>query len=365
VSALAVLRGLADSLRAHGVTEIAGRVRSGRDAFPDAPLGYGWAWDDLDFSYSAGVDELMFNEGFEVVNVRAGAQPGDSARAWTRSPAIVSLRNEARTVAPAPSGARSATRLTLTSAARANDIVLRNQVVLRGTVAAGDSAREEVAFRDQNGAFLDALRGALVAAGLRVRGVPMDSTAQGRDTLALLVSPPLRDILKRMEKPSQNQIAEALFKTVALEKAGVGTADSARAVIERQLAAWGARPDGAAVRDGSGLSRHDFVTPETLVHVLDAMRKHADFRVFYDALPIAGVDGTIRNRMKGTPAEGNVHAKTGFVDKARSLSGYVTTADGRMLLFSFLANNWTTPTRAVERVQDAIAAHLAGLRLAP
>ena len=363
--ALAVLRGLADSLRARGVTEIAGRVRSGRDAFPDAPLGYGWAWDDLDFPYSAGVDELMFNEGFEVVNVRGGAQPGDSARAWTRSPALVALRNEARTVASSPSGARSATRLTLVSEARANDLVLRNQVVLRGSVATGDSAREEVAFRDQNGAFLDALRGALTAAGMRVRGVPMDSTLQGRDTLALLVSPPLRDILKRMEKPSQNQLAEALFKTVALEKAGVGSADSARAVIERQLAAWGARPDGAAVRDGSGLSRHDFVTPETLVHVLDAMRKHPDFRVYYDALPIAGVDGTIRNRMKGTPAEGNVHAKTGFVDKARSLSGYVTTANGRMLLFSFLANNWTTPTRAVERVQDAIAARLAGMRLAP
>jgi D-alanyl-D-alanine carboxypeptidase/D-alanyl-D-alanine-endopeptidase (penicillin-binding protein 4) len=90
------------------------------------------------------------------------------------------------------------------------------------------------------------------------------------------------------------------------------------------------------------------------------MRTHTDFRTFYDALPIAGVDGTIGSRMKGTPAEGKVHAKTGTVDKARSLSGYVTTADGRLLLFSFLCNNFTVPNRAVEQVQDAILVRLAG-----
>ena len=80
-------------------------------------------------------------------------------------------------------------------------------------------------------------------------------------------------------------------------------------------------------------------------------------------LPIAGVDGTIRNRMKGTAAQGNVHAKTGTLVMARSLSGYVTTANQRMLIFSFLCNNWTTPVRDVERVQDLIAARLASMRV--
>jgi D-alanyl-D-alanine carboxypeptidase/D-alanyl-D-alanine-endopeptidase (penicillin-binding protein 4) len=93
------------------------------------------------------------------------------------------------------------------------------------------------------------------------------------------------------------------------------------------------------------------------------MRRSPHFRVYYDALPIAGVDGTIRNRMKGTPAEGNVHAKTGSVALSRSLSGYVTTANGRLLIFSFLSNNWTVPVRDVERVQDTIGARLAALQL--
>ena len=177
------------------------------------------------------------------------------------------------------------------------------------------------------------------------------------------LSPPLRDVFPYFEKPSQNQIGEILFKTLALVKTGVGTADSARRVVSDQLLAWGAAPDGFAVRDGSGLSRHDYVTPRTIIHVLDAVRRSPDFKVLYDALPIGGVDGTIRSRMKGTPAEGNVHAKTGTLDKARSLSGYVTTADGRMLLFSALCNNYVVPTRRVDDVSNALAIRLASMRL--
>ena len=117
------------------------------------------------------------------------------------------------------------------------------------------------------------------------------------------------------------------------------------------------------VRDGSGLSRNDVVTPETLARVLDAMRRHASFPVFYDALPIAGVDGTIAGRMRGTAAQGNVHAKTGTLDMVRSLSGYVTTADGRQLIVVMLANNWTVNVREVERLQDAILVRVAQMRV--
>jgi D-alanyl-D-alanine carboxypeptidase/D-alanyl-D-alanine-endopeptidase (penicillin-binding protein 4) len=111
---------------------------------------------------------------------------------------------------------------------------------------------------------------------------------------------------------------------------------------------------------GSGLSRHDYITPETIIRILDTMRRREDFAVFYDALPIGGVDGTIGSRMRDTPAQGNVRAKTGTVDRSRALSGYVTTADGRLLLFSFQTNNFTVPTAQVDRVQDWILAQLAG-----
>jgi D-alanyl-D-alanine carboxypeptidase/D-alanyl-D-alanine-endopeptidase (penicillin-binding protein 4) len=101
------------------------------------------------------------------------------------------------------------------------------------------------------------------------------------------------------------------------------------------------------------------------VRVLDAMHRSPHAALFRESLPIAGVDGTIRNRLRGTPAAGNVRAKTGTLDKARALSGYVATADGHTLLFSMLMNNFTVPNRDVEQVQDLLAALLAGGTLTP
>jgi D-alanyl-D-alanine carboxypeptidase/D-alanyl-D-alanine-endopeptidase (penicillin-binding protein 4) len=243
-------------------------------------------------------------------------------------------------------------------------------VTVVGDVAPGDTTTLEASYPDPAVAYLHAVVEALGARGITVRRgvdasgrVPADSLT-ALTTLVTLESPTLREILPALQKPSQNQIAEALLKTLGLEKTGVGSADSGRRVVESQLATWGAAPDGFAVRDGSGLSRHDYVSPETIIKVLAAMRASPSFAAYYEALPIAGVDGTIASRMRGTAAQGNVHAKTGYVDRARSLSGYVTTADGHMLLFSLLCNNWTTPVRAVERVQDEIATRLASSRLA-
>ena len=235
-------------------------------------------------------------------------------------------------------------------------------VHLTGSLLPNDTFTTRIAYRDQRRAYLEALRQALTEQGISVddSSIAADGAA---DSLFTLLSPPLREILPVFEKPSQNQIGEILFKTIALEATGVGTADSARRVVERHLAAWGVDTMGFAVRDGSGLSRHDYLSPRAIVQVLDVMRQHTHFPIFYDALPIAGVDGTIENRMRGTPAEGNVHAKTGTLDKARALSGYVATADGRMLLLSALANNYTTPLSEVTRVQDLLGAQLARLRM--
>jgi serine-type D-Ala-D-Ala carboxypeptidase/endopeptidase (penicillin-binding protein 4) len=220
-----------------------------------------------------------------------------------------------------------------------------------------------VTHRDPDEAYVAALTEALRSKGIAVDGAVVAPTAGDThiDTLYTLESPPLRDILPPLMKPSQNQIAEMLLRILALEKTGVGTADSGRAVVARQLVAWGAQPDGFIVRDGSGLARYDYLTPETVVHILAAMQKSPDFATFFASLPIAGVDGTIRTRMRGTKAENNLRAKTGTVAQARSLSGYVTSADGRTLLFSMLSNNFTAPVAEVTRVQDEIGAALANL----
>lgn len=366
VDAMAGMRAIGDSLAARGITRITGGLRTGSDALPGPVLGFGWEWDDLDADYSAGVDELFFNEGFARVTVHAGTAIGD-----------------APTVTTAPARSYPPVRMLATTSAsgtrRALDIAMDSTVtggvVVRGTVAQGDSARLTVAFRDPGGAYLAALREGLIAHGIAVDGGTTSAHGVGRDTtrasryaiepagtpLFTVMSPPLRDVMRAFEKPSQNQIGELLLRTIGRVKTGVGTPDSGLRVVRTQLSDWGVASDGFVARDGSGLSRHDVVSPETLVRVLDAMRKQPSFQIFHDALPIAGVDGTIRNRMRGTSAEGRVHAKTGTLDMVRSLSGYVTTASGRQLLFSVLCNHFTVRTAEVDRVADAIAVRLASL----
>lgn len=374
--AMIPLRAMADSLAARGIKRVTGRVIAMGNAFPGPVLGYGWSWEDLESSYSAGIDELLFNEGFSEVRLHGGARPGDSVRVEVRPARTYPVVRTELTTISAPSCGAGDSAITSpcpvvpARIARRRELTirkdtLRGDVVVSGGVVAGDSVTLEITHRDPDLAYVAALTEALRDRGIKVDSAPavsVDTAAVTGDTLVTFVSKPLRDILPALLKPSQNQIAEVLLRTIGLERGGSGTADSGRKVVERQLATWGVPPSTYVIRDGSGLSRYDYLAPKALVHVLDVMRRSPNFQLFYDALPIAGVDGTIKTRMRGTPAENNVHAKTGSVANARSLSGYVRTAGGRTLIFSMLANNWTVPAGDVTRMQDSIAARLAALR---
>ncbi|HEY0929376.1 MAG TPA: D-alanyl-D-alanine carboxypeptidase/D-alanyl-D-alanine-endopeptidase [Gemmatimonas sp.] len=358
--------GVLDALQARGIKRITGRVLPWGDALPGATTGFGWAWDDFDFGYSAAIDELTYNEGELYLHVKAGAKVGQKVQV-KRAPTerYPALRIDAVTrdsIAGAPMRAPEPLSVAYDS--------IGHQVVVSGTMPLGDSTRITVAYRHPGDAFIAALGDALHGRKIAVQGtVIRRDTRQGSrqvvtapDTLYVIESVPFADVLRRMQKPSQNQIAELLFRTSGYVTSGDGSADSARAVGIRTLAEWGITGQDVAYRDGSGLSRHDYLTPRAVVRVLDAMHRSPWYTMFRDALPVAGVDGTIANRMKDTPAQGNVHAKTGTLDKARSLSGYVTSSDGRLLFFSLLCNNFSVPTREVERVQDLLVRTMAGGR---
>jgi D-alanyl-D-alanine carboxypeptidase/D-alanyl-D-alanine-endopeptidase (penicillin-binding protein 4) len=357
--AMIPLRLIADSIAARGIRHITGRVLPYGDAFPGDVFGFGWTYADFEDSYSAPIDELLFNEGFSEAKIRGATAPG--------APATVAIR-PASTVPRFTSAVTTVARRTGDSTgAKTVDVSSRKDSVtwaerIAGQIGVGDTTTIELVHHNPDDAYVAAMAEALESRGVSVGGAAI-STSGKIDTVATLSSPPLSEVLKALMKPSQNQIAEMLFRTIALEKFGSGRADSAASAVRAQIAQWGVPTSETVIRDGSGLSRYDYVTPRTLVRILDAMRRSPNFKTYYDALPIAGVDGTIRSRMKGTPAENNVHAKTGTVAQSRSLSGYVTTADGRMLIFSFLSNNFTVSNRAIERVQDAVATRLASMRL--
>lgn len=348
---LASLRPWADSLRARGIRTITGRVVGDASFFPGPVLGEGWMWDDLQDSYSAPVGALQFNEGFAVIEVTPGAMPGAPATARLL-PGDAPLRLF--------SGVVTATRDTNINAIDYRRVFPTDSVELTGRLSAGHPpVRIEAAVLDPTLYFERALTQALRESGISVLASgPTPDSRLPNDTLFTWTSPPLREMLVLLEKPSQNQIAEALLRTLGSLR-GVASVDSGRAVVKETLTNWGIPEDAYVYIDGSGLSRYNYVAPEAIAAVLAGIARDPNFSAFYDALPIAGVDGTVGSRMRGTAAENNLRAKTGSIANVRSLSGYVTTKDGEQLIFVVLANHYTVPSRVVTRVADFVGERLA------
>lgn len=343
-----VFRAWADSLRTHGVTRVTGNVLGNDDVFDDVPYGRGWAWDDTDAPYSAEVGGLMMNEGF--VTVRAEPAGGPTARVTVR-PAAQGWVDVSGTVAVGAADSQATFRVI-----RADQ---GGGLTVSGSIPADTAFVEEsIAIRNNTAFFAAALRHALVEAGIRVDGGAYDADqregAPGTHTLLFThTSPPMAEILAAFMKPSQNQIGEVLLKTLGAELRGMGSAGAGIAVVDSLARAWGMPPRLLAQADGSGLSRYNLVAPAFLVALLERESRSPHAQVFAASLPIAGRDGTLASRMRGTPAEGNLRAKTGTLSGVRSLSGYFTTAAGEPMVFSILMNHHTLSSRDVDRVAEA------------
>ena len=171
-------------------------------------------------------------------------------------------------------------------------------------------------------------------------------------------SPTLAEIAQPLLKDSINLYGEAVLRLNA-DRGVPPTNDAALDGMRTRLAAWGIPPDAWQIIDGSGLSRRNAIAPETLVAVLQRMYDPSGASPWMTGLPVAGLDGTLAGRMKGTPAEGNVRAKTGTMSNIRTLAGYVRTLDGEALAFSIMADNFEGPGSAATEAIDRIAVRLA------
>jgi serine-type D-Ala-D-Ala carboxypeptidase/endopeptidase (penicillin-binding protein 4) len=350
----------AERLKALGISAISGRIIGDDSKFDDEPLGMGWSWDDLPDGYAAGVGALQFNENAARVTIAPGIAAGDPASV-TVTPDATGLVIHNRVTTGAAASEESIRTHRLPGSAR---------LELRGSVAVGSAPSVHTVSVDSATLFfVTALRNALTSHGIDVRGPAVDiddiGDAPARDEDVPLISyrsPPLSTLAIRLMKSSQNQYAETLLRTLGVA-AGTPTAQMGAAATGAILKGWGLADGGLILRDGSGLSRYDYVTPESLVAILAHVDHDETLRSpFEAALPVAGKDGTLASRMKGTPAEGNARAKTGSMANVRALSGYVSTADGEPLVFSILANNFETAGEVVAKTEDAIVVRLAQFR---
>jgi D-alanyl-D-alanine carboxypeptidase/D-alanyl-D-alanine-endopeptidase (penicillin-binding protein 4) len=171
-------------------------------------------------------------------------------------------------------------------------------------------------------------------------------------------SRPLADITQPMLKESINLYGEAVMRLNAVS--GVfPTNDAAIEGMRRRMDGWGIPPEAWQIIDGSGLSRRNAIAPEALAAILQRMYDPTGLSPWMTALPVAGRDGTLEGRMKGTPAEDNLRAKTGTMSNIRTLAGYVRTGDGEALAFAVMADNFEGPGAAAVEAIDRIAVRLA------
>jgi D-alanyl-D-alanine carboxypeptidase/D-alanyl-D-alanine-endopeptidase (penicillin-binding protein 4) len=243
-------------------------------------------------------------------------------------------------------------------------------VVLEGVLPAGGQAGvHALSVNDPVRYLAAAFTEALVAGGVALSGPPpLDATADlardysGSTPLVTHHSAPLRVLARRLMEVSQNQYAETLIKTIGAQE-GTPTFEGGLKSVESVLASWGIATDAAILRDGSGLSRYDYVAPEALVEVLAHMYRSPTAQApFFSSLNVAGQSGTMASRLKNTPAAGNARVKDGAMAGVRSLCGLVNTADDEPLAFAILANNIAASGPSVTSSIDAIVARLASFR---
>lgn len=218
-------------------------------------------------------------------------------------------------------------------------------------------------------ACAELLKTFLVERGVRFTGeIRFGTVPPDVYPVAKHLSPPLADILKQMNKPSDNWIAEFLFKAVGAEVMGEpGTWQKGREAVAQFLAEIMDDPPAHRFVDGSGLSRYNLLNAALLTELL--CRIYRDFALmpeYLASLPIAGVDGTLKNRMHGTAAEDILRAKTGTLSGVSALAGYTVTADGETLAFGILISHYVGPASTARGIQDTIGSYLTGFsRLKP
>jgi PBP4 family serine-type D-alanyl-D-alanine carboxypeptidase len=293
------------------------------------------------------------NDGCAQITVAPGERAGDPV-ILERSPLSAYYR-VISTATTSPAGTKS--DLTLVRDPGTNLIRISGTHPLAGPAWEGWVALEDPA-RYATTVFAEILE----AKGIRVMGTLDTSSGplpEGLRVLATHDSPPLGEILKIVNKESHNLQAETLLRLLGLRVKGEGTVSAGQEAVKAFLERMGVQADAWRLQDGSGLSRSDVLSPHGLVGLLAAMDRHPHAQVFRESLAVAGVDGTLKSRMRGTPAQGRVAAKTGTLHTAQALAGYARTSGGDRLAFALLVSHHPEPKEAVAAL-DEIAARLAG-----
>ena len=330
------LADLAQQLAQQGITQINQLVL--QDAyFPYFATNPTWEWGDAQWYYAPPVNSLILNGNavtVEIAPTQVGSPlsilwpEGLQGKAWT-------IDNDTETV----TGEEDLLPLTLWRTGGDGSIRAIGQLPQTAIPVSFD-----LAVLNPTQQFADALVSALEKQGITVAQIETTDRAEpiAGAELAVVESPPLQELLIPTNQNSNNLYAEVLLKTLGVTYADAPITDASTAgadAVAAVLAELGVNPVTIRLADGSGLSRHNLVTPSALVDTLQAMVLHSEADVFRDSLAVAGVSGTLRSRLQNTPLEGRLQGKSGALTGNVSLSGYLQPLDYEPLVFSILVNH--------------------------
>ncbi len=354
-SATYVFDRFASRLRQIGIRRVTGRLIGDASYFDDARVAPGWDSGNLLWWYGARVSALSFNDNVVTIIVRPGERIGGPSR--------VSFY-------PHTEGLAIVNRVTTTSARGGRSIGINRRPDIGGyeiygrIPVRGGPLRYVVAVDDPPEYALSVFRDRIERAGIPVLGrnqVVLDEglmPSAPRRLVASHTSPRMEEIVRVINKRSQNFFAEQVLKTMGAVHRGDGSFGDGRQVVGDALRDMGVDAWEFRMDDGSGLSRLDRTTARVTAELLVAMRRHPLFDEYYDSLLLAGSDGDPR-RLDHPAAVGNVRTKTGTLRGVSALSGYVTTRDGELLAFSVITNGLRGGKGASIAVEDAVAERLA------
>ena len=363
VDPMASLDGLVDKIISAGIKKIEGSIIGDDSYFRGFAIPQGWEWDDLQWSYGAEVSALPLNDSVVSLTVTPGPSGYTCNVKIVPFNPIVRVLNHCMTE---PVGNKRTLNI--------HKKLDQNLVEISGALPIGDTGFNGlISISRPAEMFAALLRQRLIERGVSVTGGHKyekrpDRTLPSGIEILTVDSEPFSVITAQTMKPSQNMYTETILWTLGEQERNlsvtpgggtpVSTADSSElglSAVKKFLTRIGVAPDGIVQYDGSGLSRHNLITPSAVVQLYTYMARQSRYsKAWRESLTIGGIDGTLRNRFRGTRASNNVRGKTGTIDQVSALSGYVTTASGEELVFSMIVNGVAQTSTRVGLIDEMV-----------
>ncbi len=376
---MAVLDLLAQQVEQSGVRTVDGDIVGDDTFFLDEPLGQGWAWNDLQWSYGAPISALTFNDNADQLTITVDSSaPNATQTAWLPDVDYYTVDNR---MTPVPTGesahpgierrpgsllvrawgtvpaAGLHVSMAVEDPAQFTAAAFKQALLLRGIKVTG-GAESRHKYHTGTGDFAGERAMPLKLAPIAVTTVA--APAEGRRVLGAHISVPEAQDITVINKTSQNLHAELLLRLLGKLYGTDGSFEQGARVVREFMAGAGVDEGDFFFFDGSGTSRDDQITPRAVTRLLSYASRQSWGTAWRDTLPVAGVDGTLDSRFKDSPLKGKLWAKTGTLDEVNALSGYLTAASGKTLAFSILVNGRHPESDAegdaIDRIVGAIAA---------